>query len=352
MLVYQLLRADAKNKVDIARELLCNVPLFYDEVFQCAQKENRRRFGSRLSLYAISYIADACVNHCLYCGHSAAISRNRQALSPEGMRFDFSAILQHGPGEFCILAGEAPSAVRRIITAVRILNELNPVFGNPLRQISLNIAPLGSEGFRTLLREADSAIPLQFRVFQETYDQDSYRFNHPAGPKRDFEFRYNAQARAMAAGFSSVGVGALLGINPKGTPGNDDEIVSLIHHAYLLKRQTGHFPASVAIPRLQSTPEKHIDYGTLVEDQRYIFYLSLLRLALPYTKIYITARETASFIRSVETIINVRDLAPRPGVGGNLGSCHPRTFQNILGDPRGAVEIITDLKQRNKLFLV
>ncbi|MCF7846581.1 MAG: hypothetical protein K9M51_00695 [Candidatus Gracilibacteria bacterium] len=288
------------------------------------------------------------MNHCKYCGHSAENKKKRSTLSPEEMEEDFSVVLQFRPQEFCVLAGEHPGSTHAVIAAIQILNKLNPVFGNPLRQISLNVAPLEEAGFRKIIENSNSNVPLQFRVFQETYDRESYTENHPTGPKSDFRFRYHAQTRAMNAGFASVGIGALLGINLKGKRGNDVEILSLIQHACVLQELTGKLPASVAIPRVQHMPDKTIEHGTRVDDETYIFYLSLLRLALPETKIYITARETESFILSVENIVNVRDLAPRPAVGGNLSGCNPNRFQNILGDQRSATAILDDLQIRGK----
>ncbi|MCF7812183.1 hypothetical protein K9M59_01110 [Candidatus Gracilibacteria bacterium] len=346
--ILDLLEGDQEKKLDSAKVILDNMPLFFNSVIQEAKTVHLEHFSPRILLYAISYISDVCISSCQYCGHSKDNARKRRRLSLEEIEKDFSAVLQYHPQELCVLAGEDPKIFDHFIEAIKILNKLNPHFDNCLQLISLNIAPLDKPKFEKIIQDSQSKIPLQFRIFQETYDREEYTRNHTDGPKTNFDFRYSAQERALSSGFQSVGIGALLGINSKGTKGNNQEILSLIAHAYDLKTKTGQFPESVAIPRLQPIPEQPSPKN-FVEDKRYIFYLGVLRLALPTVKIYITAREVASFIETVEPFINVRDLAPRPCVGGNINGMDITKFQNLLGDSRSAKEIINDLKNRNKI---
>ncbi len=50
-------------------------------------------------------------------------------------------------------------------------------------------------------------------IYQETYDPVRYEQCHRWGPKRDYQHRLDAPARAMAGGIRTVGLGALLGLS-------------------------------------------------------------------------------------------------------------------------------------------
>ncbi len=338
----------SERKIQIVQKILNNKDQYQDEVLEISAKLNRERFGGRLNLYGISYISDKCVNDCTYCGHHAQLRTDRDTLTEEEMRLDFSVVLNNKPDEFCILAGEYPGGIEDYCQALRVLNTIDDETGNSLQRISLNVAPLSEDGFKTLVAAHSGKIPLQYRLFQETYDQEQYAKYHKKGPKKDFQFRAEAQDRALKAGFDEVGLGVLMGLNTRNNPylnfGHDFEILSLIRHAYKLKEDHGKFPSGISIPRHQPVSGYSFETPNPIDDDLYVFYHALLKLVLPETKLIITSRETQELIQRVEPYVNIRDLAPRPGVGGNYRSS--TNFQNELGDARSAAEIIKDLKER------
>lgn len=343
--------ASDEDRIAAVRAILTNKDRFKDQLIARAAELNERRFGRELEVYGISYIADACANDCTYCGLNATRKFKRTSLTDEEMAQDFEAVLQHHPHEFCILAGEFPGLLDKVQRALRILNDVNARNGNRLERITLNTAPLSVENFAKLVQANTGRIPLQYRLFQESYDREQYEHYHTKGPKRDFDFRIGAQERALEAGFDCVGVGALLGLNTDNQPhkhaGHDSEIISLIEHALQIKRAHGKAPSSLSIPRHQGVAGYEFATPNAVDDELYVMYHALLRLALPETKIIITSRETPELIRRVEPFINIRDLAPRPGVGGNIRP--DVNFQNELGDARNAEEILRDLRERSML---
>lgn len=334
----------------ILKSILAEKELFFDEILKRAEEENRRRFGEKLEVYGISYIADTCANDCVYCGLRAGSLKSRSSLSDKEMEADFRAVLRHHPDEFCVLAGESPHNKADCIRALRILGEVNQTEGFPLTGITFNVAPMDTEDFHEIVDANQTGLPLQFRIFQEIYDPGQYREYHLCGPKTDFDFRIKAQERALQAGFDRVGIGTLLGLNRCNVPyqhaGNDAEIMALIQHANRLKDAYGGFPYSLSIPRHQPVQGDVFRTPNPVDDKTYVFYHALLRLALPDTKLIITAREKPELINELESLVNIRDLAPRPGVGGNI---RPTVnFQNELGDSRSAEEILSDLTARGK----
>ncbi|MBU0981657.1 hypothetical protein KKC94_03100 [Patescibacteria group bacterium] len=333
------------KKTEMLRQIFRDIERHHDVVMKLAEKLNAERFGEKLELYGISYIGDKCVNDCSYCGHNGKIERERSQLSPDEMRKDFEEVMKHRPEEFCILSGEDPHGLANYVQALQILGELNEKYGKPLKRITFNVAPMGVEDFRAIVEANKTGVPLQYRVFQETYDPEVYSKCHTRGPKSNFAYRYFAQARALQAGFDSVGIGVLLGINNKGLMSNNQEIFDLIMHAEFLKRMFGVYPETVSLPRLQPVEGMEQGVNCPVDDKTFKFYLGLLRLFLPETKIVLTSRESQEMMQELEPVVNVRDLAPRPGVGGNFRASN---FQNELGDARSAEEVIEDLVARGR----
>ncbi|MDD4287562.1 MAG: hypothetical protein PHO20_02550 [Candidatus Peribacteraceae bacterium] len=331
------------ERMQILQRLLSQKERYFDAVVESASRVNRLVFGDKLKLYGISYISDECVNDCLYCGHRASSVHQRSALTPEQMAEDFSAVVRHRPEEFCILAGDHPRAVQRCCDALRVLRSVNEKYRSPLQCVTLNIAPQTPEDFEKIVAAADPVVRLQYRIFQETYDPALYEQYHVAGPKSAFHDRMTAQERALQAGFSDVGIGALMGLN---TAGHDFEIISLVQHADRIKQMFGRYPKSLSIPRHQRVEGSDFTTPNPLDDRSYIYYHALLRIFLPETELMITSRETPELIQALESLVNVRDLAPRPGVGGNI--CPSVHFQNELGDCRSAEEILEDLSHRGK----
>jgi len=331
------------ERTQMLRELLSQRERYFDTVVESASRVNRLVSGDKLKLYGVSYLSDECVNDCLYCGHRASSIHQRSALTPEQMAKDFSAVLRHRPEEFCILAGDHPHAVQQCCEALRVLRTVNEKYRSPLQCVTLNIAPQTPEDFEKIVAAADPAVHLQYRIFQETYDPVLYAKYHVTGPKSAFHDRLTAQERALQAGFSDVGIGTLMGLN---TAGHDFEITSLVQHADRIKQMFGRYPKSLSIPRHQHVEDSAFTTPNLLDDRSYVYYHALLRIFLPETELIITSRETPEMIQKLEPLVNVRDLAPRPGVGGNINpSAH---FQNELGDSRSAEEILDDLLHRGK----
>ena len=336
--------------MDEAATVLRHKHSLMDELVEKAAKLNESLFGRKIDFYGISYIADPCVNDCSYCGLSTSVPHRRQILSDEELRKDFAVVMDYGAGELCILAGEHPVVTPEFLSkAGRIALEMDGK--KALEKLTFNVAPFDAEGFRKMRSGID--FPLQFRIFQESYDPVTYRLHHTKGPKRNMEFRLGAHSRALKAGFDHVGIGALLGLNADDSVykhfGNDFEIMAMIDHGYRLHEGTGRFPHSMSIPRHQAVDGFAGKVANPVDDQRYILYNAILKLALPYTKLILTRRETAEMFDVLRPILNIEDLAPRPGVGGNYKAAH---FQNVVPDSRNAKEIVADVAAKGYIPVI
>ena len=317
--------------------------LIADELTKTAAEINKKLFCKEIEFYAVSYISDHCVNRCSYCGYNAELGHCRQTLAPDEMAKDLCAVLKHGANDLCILYGEHPTIIPELLAlAGNIAIECDLL--HALDRITFNIAPMDAKGFQRLRNGIK--FPLQYRIFQESYDKKTYVENHTKGPKSNFEFRLGAQKRALQAGFDEVGLGVLLGLNRENESyrnfGNDFEILALIAHAYALKQECGKLPFSISLPRLQSAEGSSFLIPNPVDDDTYVLYHAILKLALPGTRTIITRRETKEMLDRLRPLIDIEDLATKPGVGGNFRE--ESHFQNELGDPRELPEILAGLR--------
>jgi len=311
--------------------------LDFPYLIDAAGSLNRIWHKKKMEFYAVSYISDLCVNNCVYCGHSKNLRQPRKTLDESEMLLDFKQALKLGPTEICILAGEhkriSPEKLAKAVNIAKIAD-----VHNGLDRVILNVAPMTIEGFSEIRKK--TSMNIQYRIFQESYDKETYAKNHLTGPKKDFSFRLHAQERALDAKINDVGIGALLGLNKN----SDFEILALITHAYHLFETKGKLPYSISIPRLKAVSDKDINMQYSVSNEDYVKYHAILRIALPGVKIVVTNRETPEMQSILRPMINIHDLDTKPGVGGNyLKNTH---MQNDVGDCRSAMDRVLEIKNQ------
>ncbi|MBT3450470.1 hypothetical protein HN652_00890 [archaeon] len=315
-----------------------------NEIVSRATELNFKKFGKVIDFYAVSYISDHCVNNCSYCGHSSGLQQKREKLGQDLIRKDFAARLKYGPTDICILTGEHPKLITPEYLAIAGNIAIEEDIFKALENVTFNVAPMGKDDLNKLRKGIN--FPLQFRIFQESYHLGTYIANHTKGPKSDILFRMEIQDRSLESGFDNVGIGALLGINNDHTfyknSGHDFEVLSLVRHGFHLHEKFAIFPKTVSIPRVQKADGNDYVIPNSVEDSSYVTFHGILRLALPETKIIITNRENVDMVETLQPMINVRDLAARPGVGGNYRS--ETHLQNVLGDTNSSESMVNHVK--------
>ncbi|MBU1129533.1 MAG: hypothetical protein KJ949_02810 [Nanoarchaeota archaeon] len=306
-----------------------------EDILQEARKLNEEKYSKVIDFYGVCYISDYCINDCLYCGDRKSNKKERCRLSLKEFEKDLQGILDIGHRTICFLTGQDKS-----LTTDRLIDYLKIAENKRLEEIILNIPPKPIEEFKRI-RKAISNTPLQFRVFQETYNRKIYREQHLIGPKSDYYWRIESQTRALQVGFDTVGIGSLFGLNPN----NDEEINELIKHANKLHKQFGKWPSTISIPRIQKAEgNKVYKIPASVNDKDYISYNAQLRLALPETKIIITSRETPKMKKQLRPYINIEDLEVKPGPKGNY--LLNVSFQNEVQDKRNAGEILREIREQ------
>jgi 2-iminoacetate synthase len=301
-----------------------------DLIFDTANKVNVQLYKKVITFYGVSYLSDECINVCSYCGDNVHSKRNKRTLSLEEFKKDLESLLnKHNFKQVCFLTGEHPNTSPDKLTEyLKLASEMYH------ETIIINVPPMSVNDFRKIR----DAIPnrLHFRVFQESYDKSIYKIHHRSGPKSDFDWRVESQERALLAGFNEVGLGVLFGLNNREF-GAQYEILALKTHSDYLYSKFVQYPASISFPRIRKSIGIDFENPIIINDDDFIKYIAIVRLAIPQTQLIITCRENAEFRRRVRPIINIEDFGAKPGPGGNYRT--DVDFQMELEDRRSGEEV-------------
>ncbi|HNQ24043.1 MAG TPA: [FeFe] hydrogenase H-cluster radical SAM maturase HydG [Phycisphaerae bacterium] len=315
-------------------------PRLIDEIFATARELKRDVYGYRIVLFAPLYIGNDCVNDCLYCGFRRSnVEAVRRTLDPNEIRRQVEALEDQGHKRLILVFGEHPAYDADFIAqTVRSVYAVKKGHGE-IRRVNINAAPLDHDGFRTV-KEAGIGT---YQIFQETYHHDTYaRVHPPRTRKADYLNRLDALSRAMEAGIDDVGLGALFGLYDWRF-----EVLGLVTHALFLQRHFGVGPHTISFPRLQPASGVHFHEQHLVSDEDFKRLIATLRLAVPYTGLILTARESADIRREVmEFGVSQIDAGSRIEIGGYTevgdAQCMERE-QFQLGDLRSLDEVMREL---------
>ncbi|MCU0606824.1 MAG: 2-iminoacetate synthase ThiH, partial [Candidatus Edwardsbacteria bacterium] len=251
-----------------------------EDLARAARAVTLRRFGRTVSLYAPLYLSNYCANACAYCGFNAGNEVARRALTPGEVIAEAQLLRDRHISQLLLVTGESPRHCGAEDLAA-LARDLKPLFPS----LAVEVQPLGETEYRSLAAAGVDGLA----VYQETYDRAAYARVHPAGPKRDFDFRLAAPERGGTAGFRQLGIGALLGL--------DDwriEACCLARHAAFLMKRHWKSQVSVSFPRLRPAaggfqPPHPVGERELAQ------MVFALRLALPDAGLVLSTRESASF---------------------------------------------------------
>jgi 2-iminoacetate synthase len=261
-------------------------PVLIEEIKQGAKALKERVYGQRIVLFAPLYIGNLCTNNCAYCGFKTSNKAvKRVTLGHDELVDQVTALENSGQKRLILVYGEHPKYDADFIAeTVRTVYSVKSGPGE-IRRVNINAAPLDIDGFRTV---KDAKIGT-YQIFQETYHQPTYAKVHLGGKKMDFDWRLTALDRAQEAGIDDVGIGALFGLYDWRY-----EVMGLVRH-------TNHFeacyhvgPHTISFPRIQYASQLNIDQSHIVTDGEFTRLVAILRLAVPYTGLILTARESAA----------------------------------------------------------
>jgi 2-iminoacetate synthase len=260
-------------------------PDLVEEIKDGARLLKEQVYGKRIVLFAPLYVGNQCVNNCEYCGFRAANKdQKRSTLTHSELIIEVEMLEEMGQKRLILVYGEHPKYTPEFIAdTVRTVYKVKKGNGE-IRRVNINAAPLDINGFRTVL---DAGIGT-YQVFQETYHRGAYALNHTGGVKKDYDWRISALDRAQEAGIDDVGIGALFGLYDWRF-----EVLGLIRHVNHLEAVYKVGPHTISFPRLQRASNARFDPLWEVSDKDFTRMVAILRLAVPYTGLILTAREPA-----------------------------------------------------------
>ena len=324
---------------DIAVLMNVSDPELLAELFHTARRVKELIYGNRLVLFAPLYISNLCCNECTYCAFRV---RNREvtrrALAQEEIAGEVRHLIGEGHKRILMVAGEAYpregfSYVLRSIETIYATAEGH----GEIRRVNVNIAPLTVDEFRQL----HAARIGTYQLFQETYHRPTYARVHLGGRKVDYEWRIEAMDRAMTGGIDDVGIGVLFGLADWRY-----EVLALMQHIGHLEERFGVGPHTISVPRLEpatgSDLAAHPPFAVSDVDFRKI--VAILRLAVPYTGIIMSTRETADIRRETFALgVSQISAGSRTNPGGYSEGEAFDGSQFSLGDHRSLDEVIRDV---------
>ena len=319
-----------------------NDPMQLFELFETANHVKENIYGKRLVIFAPLYISNLCANECTYCAFRA---KNkflvRRALTQDEIKQETEILIRQGHKRLLLVAGESypKQGFQYIIDSIASVYETKVDHGE-IRRVNVNIAPMEVEEFK-LLKNAKIGT---FQLFQETYHHETYHNVHLDGKKSDYDYRVTALHRAMEAGIDDVGIGVLFGLfNYR------FELLALMQHIRELERAFGVGPHTISVPRLEpatgSKIASHPPFAVADLDFRRI--VAILRLAVPYTGIIMSTRETAQMRRETFALgVSQISAGSRTNPGGYTNSLHEDDgSQFCLGDHRPLDEVVRDVAE-------
>lgn len=321
-------------------------PELIEEIKQGAKDLKTKVYGNRIVLFAPLYVGNKCTNNCKYCGFRATNKDAvRQTLSDQELIKEVEALEDNGQKRLILVYGEhthySPEFIADNVRTVYGVKKGN----GEIRRVNINAAPLDIDGFR-IVKEAGIGT---YQVFQETYHPGEYAKYHLGGKKMDFDYRLTSLDRAQEAGLDDVGIGALFGLYDWRY-----EVLAMVRHTNHFEACYNVGPHTLSFPRIQDASAIDVDPKYMVNDDDFVKLIAILRLAVPYTGMILTARESEQVRREVMAF-GVSQIDG--GTKLELGAYHEtrNEEQNLnreqfaINDNRSLAEIIDELIENEYL---
>ena len=336
------LRKEALSVEETAILLGAESPELVEEIFEAARSLKRDVYGNRIVFFAPLYVGNYCTNNCKYCGfRSSLTSAVRHTLSDDELVREVEALEDLGHKRLILVYGESPKYSPEFIAHTVRKTYATKKGNGEIRRVNINAAPLDEAGFR-IVKEAGIGT---YQIFQETYHKRTYAEWHPANTmKGNYMWRLNAFDRAFRAGIDDMGLGVLFGLYDWRF-----EVLAMVTHAIYLQQKFGVGPHTLSFPRIKAAEGLDLNLKYQVSDDEYKRLVAILRLAVPYTGLIMTAREPAELRREV-LAFGVSQIDA--GTKLEIGSYHEQRKddeQNLkreqfkVGDTRSLDEVIGEI---------
>jgi 2-iminoacetate synthase len=323
--------------------VLLNVedPVLLERIYHTEKEIKEQIYGKRLVFFVPLYISDYCINNCVYCGYRRHNTFGRRKLTMQEMRNEVSVLEEMGHKRIAMECGEDPEncPIDYVIEAIDTIYSVKQGKGS-IRRVNVNIAATTVEDYERL----HSAGIGTYILFQETYHRPTYAKMHPSGPKKNYDWHTCAFDRAMAGGIDDVGAGVLFGLYDY-----KYEVLALLLHALHLEQTWGVGPHTISVPRIRPAGGIDLeDFPYLVSDREFKKLVAIIRLAVPYTGMILSTRESAQ-LRDELIAVGISQLSAGSctGVGGyyreNNADREAQRTQFKVDDCRSLDEVVASV---------
>jgi 2-iminoacetate synthase len=338
----------AKNRLnleEVATLIAADDPELIDEIKLGAKMLKEKVYGNRIVLFAPLYVGSHCSNTCEYCGFKAT-NKNalRRTLEQKELVQNVEALEENGQKRLILVFGEhrmySPEFIAESVKKVYEIKKGN----GEIRRVNINAAPLDIEGFKTV-HEAGIGT---YQIFQETYHPEAYKEYHVSGKKADYNYRLTSLDRAFEAGIDDVGIGALFGLYDWRF-----EVMSLVRHTNHLEACYNVGPHTISFPRIQDSAGFKVNPKYAVSDEEFTRLIAILRLAVPYTGMILTARESYEIRKEVMQFgCSQIDAGTKIEIGAYADKMKETKNQDLnkeqflINDNRSLAEVIDELLEQ------
>ncbi len=341
----------SKNRLSLdetAVLLNADTPELINEIKQGAKTLKNNIYGNRIVLFAPLYIGNKCSNNCKYCGFRYSNNdAERKTLTDEEIVGEIEALEDNGQKRLILVYGEHEQYNPEFIAhTVKLAYSVKKGNGE-IRRVNINAAPLDVEGFK-IVKEANIGT---YQVFQETYHPEVYKSYHLRGKKADYNYRLTALDRAQDAGIDDVGIGVLLGLYDW-----KFEVMSMVRHTNHMEACYNVGPHTISFPRIKDASMLGMGDKYIVNDFDFARLIAILRLAVPYTGMILTAREPAKLRNEILQFgVSQIDGGTKLELGSYAKHKSLNEQQNLnkgqfrINDERSLNEIIDELLEQNML---
>jgi len=324
---------------DVAALLRVKDVAHIKQIMEVAKYVKEEIYGKRLVLFAPLYTGNVCVNNCVYCAFRRANKHLvRKVLNMDEIEQEARILLKDGHKRILLICGESPrNDINYVCEAIRRVYSIH-VGKDNIRRINVELAPMTIEEFQQLSKEKIGT----YVCFQETYDPVLYKEYHPEDtPKSDYLYRLNVMHRAMEAGIPDVGLGVLFGLADYRF-----EILALMEHAKDLENKYGCGPHTISFPRIEPAEGAPLPENIphKVSDNDFKKIIAIIRIALPYTGIILSTRESDELRTELFNYgISQISAGSRTNPGAYSHVADKSGSQFALGDHRSLEEVISGM---------
>lgn len=341
--IHEILKK-ARTKVglthlEVAKLIQTDTPEANEAIFKIAGEIKQEIYGNRVVIFAPLYVSNFCVNSCTYCGYGRDNQFKRRRLTDEEIQEEVKLLESMGHKRIALEVGEDPvnCDINYVCHAIDTIYATENKNGN-IRRINVNIAATTVEEYK-MLKEREIGT---YILFQETYHQPTYEKVHPKCLKGDYNYHLTAFDRAMEADIDDVGGGVLFGLADY-----KFELMGLMLHNDHLEDAFGVGFHTISVPRLQKAEGMELnDYPNLVTDEEFKRIVAIIRLAVPFTGIILSTRESATMRKEVLNYgVSQVSAGSCTGVGGYKEEAEfgKKVDQFEVADHRTPLEIIKEL---------